>query len=215
MRKLYIYFLMALSVISVIGIADLKKATAEKDSHISTAKQLTYLHQQSFACIKKHAAILKSFAIANNSNHHYGFLIDMRMPSGNKRFFVYDFKNDLIVCSGLVTHGSGSNIVGPDSLIFSNTAGSNCSSLGIYKVGKPYFGKFGLAYKLHGLQQTNSNAYLRNVVLHAHPFVPDREIAPLKICRSWGCPTVSPLFLKQLKTYLDQPGADILLSIFY
>lgn len=140
-------------------------------------------------------------------------MIDMGIASGSKRFFVFDLKSDSIVQAGLVTHGSGINH-SPGSIAYSNEPGSNCTSEGKYKIGKSYSGKFGLAYKLHGMDKSNSNAFNRFVVLHAHPCVPDNEIAPLKICMSWGCPTVSPAFLNQLKIYIDQSEKPILLWIF-
>lgn len=163
--------------------------------------------------LKQYAAGLNGVILKNGlSNRHY-FMIDMGIASGSKRFFVFDLKNDSIVQSGLVTHGSGVNH-SPGSITYSNEPGSNCTSEGKYKIGKSYFGKFGLAYKLHGMDKSNSNAFNRFVVLHAHPCVPDNEIAPLKICMSWGCPTVSPAFLNQLKIYISQSEKPILLWIF-
>lgn len=163
--------------------------------------------------LKRYGDEAKSYAISNNLNNRYCFFIDMKKASGEKRFYVYDLKHDAILQAALVTHGSG---IGnsSDTILFSNKAGSNCSSLGKYKIGQSYYGKFGLAYKLHGLNNTNSNAFKRFVVLHAHPCVPENEIAPLKICESWGCPTVSPSFLNTLKAYLDRTNDPILLWIF-
>jgi hypothetical protein len=37
---------------------------------------------------------------------------------------------------------------------YSNTPGCGCTSLGKYKIGNPYYGKFGLAFKLYGLDKT-------------------------------------------------------------
>jgi hypothetical protein len=112
-----------------------------------------------------------------------------------------------------VTHGSGRNVL--SSIQFSNSANSLCTSLGKYKIGNSYNGKFGLAFKLYGLDATNSNAYNRFVVLHAHTCVPNAETAPLPICESWGCPTVAPLFLKELKQYIDRSEKPVLLDIYY
>jgi len=138
----------------------------------------------------------------------------MRLPSGKKRFFVYDLERDSVEIAGLVTHGSGSEGES-DELVFSNTPNSYCTSLGKYKIGNGYNGRFGLAYKLYGLDKTNSKAFDRFVVLHAHECVPNDEIAPLSICLSQGCPTVSPAFLTQLKTCIDQSEKPILLWIYY
>ena len=72
---------------------------------------------------------------------------------------------------------------------FSNTPNSELSSLGVYKVGIEYKGKFGRSLKLHGLSKTNSNAYKRAIVLHRQPSwrlwslgcitVPDDDADPL------------------------------------
>jgi hypothetical protein len=112
-------------------------------------------------------------------------------------------EKDSVLVSGLVTHGSGSDVAGK-AAIFSNEAGSNASSLGIYAVGASYQGRFGLAYKLHGLNATNSRAFERFVVLHAHSCVPSKEVAPETICVSLGCPTVAPYFLDRLGNYLTE-----------
>jgi len=129
-------------------------------------------------------------------------------------FFVYNLVKDSVEIAGLVTHGSGSGN-GADELIFSNVKNSNCTSIGKYKVGTSYTGNFGLAYKLYGLDNTNSNAFDRFVVLHSHACVPNNEVNPLPICVSLGCPTVSPAFLNSLKTYLDESLRPILLWIYY
>ncbi len=115
--------------------------------------------------------------------------------------------------AALVTHGSGSER-GGDSLYFSNVPGSSCSSLGKYKIGHAYQGKFGLAYKLYGLDASNSKAFERFVVLHGHDCVPNDEVYPIGICESLGCPTVAPAFLLSLQKILDASSAPVLLHIF-
>lgn len=157
------------------------------------------------------SAQLKDFSAKNGYNNDIAFLVDMSIPSGRRRFFVYNMQKDSIELAGMVTHGYGSQKQGIE---FSNVPGSYCTSLGKYKVGKDYLGRFGLAYKLYGLDKTNSKAFERFVVLHAHECVPVEEIAPLGICESQGCPTVAPAFLQKLKTYIDGSGKPILLKIF-
>jgi hypothetical protein len=146
-------------------------------------------------------------------NSSFIFLIDMSVPSGKPRFVVYNLKKDSIEIAGLVTHGSGS-ITGKRTLIFSNVPGSNCTSLGKYKIGNAYQGRFGLAYKLHGLNKTNDRAFERFIVLHAHECVPDGEVYPLRICASQGCPTVSPAFLLNLRRYIDASSKPVLMWVY-
>lgn len=164
--------------------------------------------------IQRRALLAKEYIAANTFNKDVCFLIDMRIPSGKNRFFVYNLKKDSVEIAGLVTHGSGSDN-GTDELSFSNTPSSYCTSLGKYRLGNSYFGRFGLAYKLYGLDDSNSKAFDRYVVLHGHDCVPDYEVAPQLICFSLGCPTVSPAFLTKLKTYLDRSGQPIMLWIYY
>jgi hypothetical protein len=154
---------------------------------------------------------LENYAKQGRYNTRYCFLADMQLPSGRNRMFLYDMQRDSIMAAGLVTHGSGTTY--SEDIQYSNEPGSYCTSPGRYKIGNAYYGKFGLAYKLHGLDATNSNAYSRAVVLHGHSCVPDREIFPFEICESLGCPTVSPSFLNQLKSYLDNSDKPILLWI--
>lgn len=160
------------------------------------------------------ALMAKDYVKGNGYDPTYCFLIDMRLPSGKNRFFVYNLAKDNIETAGLVTHGKGS-VNGSNDLFFSNAPNSNCTSLGKYIIGRSYKGDFGLAYKLVGLDKTNSNAYGRSVVLHSFCGVPRDEVYPASICVSEGCPTVSPEFLIQLKKYLDNSQQPILLWIYY
>jgi L,D-transpeptidase catalytic domain len=154
---------------------------------------------------------LKAYARANNYNTKFSFLVDMKLPSGRNRFFIYDMQRDSVVAAGLVAHGSGKNY--SEEIEFSNEPNSYCTSTGKYRIGVSYNGRFGLAYKLHGLDATNSNAYARAVVLHSHSCVPDYETAPYEICQSLGCPTVSPSFLLKLKSYLNNTDKPMLLWV--
>jgi L,D-transpeptidase catalytic domain len=163
--------------------------------------------------LKQKAGDMALYAKQNHFNNQYCFMVDMKIESGKKRFFVYNLKKDSIELSGLVTHGGGKTTAA--AIQFSNTPNSLCTSLGRYKIGNSYTGKFGLAFKLYGLDNTNSNAYNRFVVLHSHACVPNEEVAPLNICESWGCPTVAPAFLTELKKYIDQSAQPILLNIYY
>lgn len=158
-------------------------------------------------------AFLAAWCRQNNLNTEYCFLMDMSLPSGSNRFFVYNLRKQFIEAEGLVTHGNGSE-TGSNNLVFSNVPGSNCTSLGKYKVGSAYMGRFGQAYKLYGLSATNNKAFERFVVLHGHTCVPNSEVYPEGICLSQGCPTVSPEFLKTLGNYISKFDRPVLLEIY-
>lgn len=154
----------------------------------------------------------KQFIIKNGYNDVICFLADMSLPSGQNRFFVYNLRKDTLQNSGLVTHGR-CNEYRLQGRKYGNTIGCGCTSLGKYKVGYSYNGRFGLAYKLYGLDKTNSNAFKRYVVLHGHECVPETE-GKEEICQSDGCPTVSPGFLQWLKSVINASKKPVLLWVY-
>jgi len=178
-------------------------------------KPVTNINNPLSANTKNHAALLKQFCKDKHYDTSVCFLIDMNIPNGKSRFFVYSFSKDAVLISGLVAHGNSTSPYYQKEVIFSNQPNSYCSSQGRYKIGESYYGKFDLAYKLYGLDTGNSNAYNRAVVLHAHSCVPDKEIYPDYICNSLGCPTVSPGFLKLLQEqYLSIAKQPVCLWIY-
>jgi len=169
--------------------------------------------QEDTAGFRRHIRRLKQFATINGYSTHYAMVIDLGLHSGAKRFFMIRLSNEETLHAGLVTHGSSPSVLQPGQRVYSNVEGSLCSSLGRYKIGVAYQGTFGLAYKMHGLDTSNNHAFVRAVVLHAHECVPDRETEEA-ICQSWGCPTVSPAFLKTISTYIDKSSRPMLLEIY-
>ena len=158
------------------------------------------------------AAEARQFAQKNNFNSSICFLADMSLPSNQNRFFVYDLKKDTIQNAGLVTHGR-CNQNWLEGRKYGNEPGCGCTSLGRYKIGNPYKGRFGLAFKLYGLDKTNDKAFERSVVLHSHECVPETEVKD-DICQSDGCPTVSPGFLQQLKPIITRSEKPVILWVF-
>jgi hypothetical protein len=158
---------------------------------------------------------LEVYAAKNKCNTKYAFVVDMRIPSFKKRFFIFDLKKDSIINSGYVAHGTGSETF-RNELVFSNVPDSRCTSLGKYKIGASYKGMYGFSYRLHGLDSTNNKALERAIVLHGHSCVPDKAYDEYPICFSYGCPMVSTKFLQILKGYIAKQGKEpILLSIIY
>jgi hypothetical protein len=158
------------------------------------------------------AADAKLFVQQKGYNEAICILVDMSLPSGRVRLFVYDMKEDTIRNAGLVTHGR-CNQYWLDGRKYGNTVGCGCTSLGKYKIGRSYQGRFGLAYKLHGLEKTNDKAFERFVVLHSHECVPATEVKE-EICQSDGCPTVSAGILQYLEPIINASTKPILLWIY-
>ncbi len=174
------------------------------------------LSEVEFARLSEHVSEIKSFTSTNRGySKKIAFLVDMKIKSGKNRFFVYDLENQKIIDQGLVAHGSGSETgIKGDILQFSNTPNSNCTSLGRYSIEKSYNGVFGKAFRLSGLDETNSNALKRAIVLHRYKEVPDEE-KEYYIINSHGCPMVSDVFFKRLEKVIESSNSKIMLYMYY
>ena len=162
--------------------------------------------------LKSIAAAARLFVRDKKFTETVCFLINLSLPSGQNRFFIYNLTKDTLEAAGLVAHGNcfENSLEGRR---YSNVVGSGCSSLGKYKIGNSYNGKFGYSYKLYGLEGTNNKAFERTVVLHAHTCIPASEVAD-DICQSNGCPMVSPSFLQDLKKIINHSAKPVLLWIY-
>lgn len=93
-------------------------------------------------------------------------LIDFSRPSNVPRLWVIDMKSRSIIAQALVAHGEGSG-EGKYAKRFSNISGSHQSSLGTYIVGKSYYGTFGYAAFVRGLEPgLNDKAGPRKIRIH-------------------------------------------------
>lgn len=157
---------------------------------------------------------IKNFVKGKNYNQDLAVFINFKIHSGKYRYFVYDLKNDKIVQKAIVAHGEGSVVNHSQELQFSNVDGSHQSSLGKYEIKESYSGKFGKAYRLDGLDDTNSNARARAIVLHSYYCVDDKEsLQPA--CLSFGCPMLSKNAFNITAKYIDQSKKPIILYAFY
>ncbi|MBF4467346.1 murein L,D-transpeptidase catalytic domain-containing protein [Flavobacterium sp. LC2016-12] len=163
----------------------------------------------------KHINEVKRLIESNKKyNKRIAFFIDMKIPSCKNRFFVYDLKTNKIIDKGLVAHGSGSETGIKGKLKFSNVPNSLSTSLGKYYIGNFYYGKFGKAYKLYGLDKTNSNAFHRDIVFHYYFDVPYQEQKGY-ICNSFGCPMVNKKYFERTAKIIDGSQSNIVMSIYY
>lgn len=151
----------------------------------------------------------------NGYSTEYCFLTDFSKPSGIKRFYIYSFKEKKIIHKSLCANGRGRNWNIFNST-FSNEIGSYYSSLGKYKVGKlrpmsnPGYGK---GYNLYGLDATNSNAFVRGILIHKGNV--EFETFPLPcIPASQGCFAVSTSMMKHIGEIKKQSSKPILLYAY-
>ena len=212
MKIVRLLFLSGITIVAISWFSNTKVRGKTAVVPSPTNKTTLTAFNKTIDKLEQKAPAARLFAKRNDYNENTCFLIDMSLPSGQNRFFIYDFKKDTLQAAGLVAHGNcfQSWLEGRK---YSNIVGSGCTSLGKYKIGSSYTGKFGYSYKLHGLDSTNNNAFERTVVLHSHSCIPETETAD-DICQSNGCPTVSPAMLQQLKSIINTSKKPLLLWIY-
>lgn len=160
------------------------------------------------------------FCKKKNFNQDWCILIDMKLHSGVKRFFIWDFNKDTISHSFLVSHGCCNEPWNYDSSkenpTFSDTDGSHCTSLGKYKIGERGYSNWGInvKYLLHGLESTNRSALKRFIVFHSWEAVTDEEIYPRGTPEGWGCPAVSNNSFKIIDPLIKSSSKPVLMWVY-
>ena len=157
-----------------------------------------------------------AFCRKNDMDTTICIMVDMSIHSGKNRIFVYDFKKKQITIEGLCAHGVGGGSTATKPF-FSNAIGSNCTSLGKYKVKGRSYSNWGINvhYKMHGLEETNNNAFKRIVVLHSYTPVPNKEIYPQTLFgQSAGCPVLADEVMRKIDALLKTNKKPVLLWIY-
>ena len=166
------------------------------------------------------AKLAYTFCRQKGYNTRYCILIDMRLPSGIKRFMVWDFKKNIILISGLVSHGCGMNPWSgewsKENPAFSNVDGSHCTALGKYIIKQRAYSAWGIhvKYYLEGLDSTNNNAFNRQIVFHSWEAVSENEVYPNGTPEGWGCPAIANQVMKVTDPLVKKQKKPMLLWIY-
>jgi hypothetical protein len=115
-------------------------------------------------------------------------IADFTKPSSESRFYLLD-TNSGRVTRHLVAHGRGSDPSHTGFLQrFSNQVNSEASSNGAYVVGDYYPGHYGRSMRVRGLDDSNSNAESRAIVVHSAWYAEPGVLAGNgRLGRSEGC----------------------------
>lgn len=119
-------------------------------------------------------------------------IADFAKASSEPRFYILDTASGRVT-QHLVAHGRGSDPAHRGFVdYFSNRMGSNASSAGAYLTSDVYNGKYGRSMRVHGLEDRNSNAHARAIVIHSAWYAEPHVAAEQgKLGRSEGCFAVS------------------------
>mgnify|MGYP001809903466 CR=1 FL=1 len=117
-------------------------------------------------------------------------VIDFSLPSSEKRMWIIDMKDGLILHYGHVSHGRNSGDLMAKQ--FSNVSSSYMSSLGFFLTGETYQGKHGYSLRLDGLEKGfNDKARERAIVIHGADYAHENFIRQTgRLGRSLGCPAL-------------------------
>jgi len=115
-------------------------------------------------------------------------IIDYSQPSTEKRYYLIDLENQLLLFNTLIAHGknSGENM----ATVFSNVPESKTSSIGFFITAETYEGSNGYSLRIDGIEKgINHNARKRDIVIHKADYVSQDFIDQEgRLGRSWGCP---------------------------
>lgn len=139
-------------------------------------------------------------------------IIDFTLPSTEKRLWTVNLETTETLFHSLVAHGKNTGITYAEQ--FSNTPGSNQSSLGFYLTDKSYTGKHGRSLRLKGLEKNlNDRAYDRAIVVHGAEYATEAFIEKHgRLGRSFGCPALPP---KITDAFIDTVKDGSLLFIYH
>lgn len=165
--------------------------------------------------IAARAEELRDYCRKKGYNTDVALFVDLSRHSGRRRFVAWSFVQNAPIFACPVSHGSGSqrSHVRSAWAAVSNEDGSHLSSLGRALVAERYKGRYGIAYRLDGLDATNSNLRPRCVVLHGWSHTTTFPIYPLATVGSFGCPVLSQRMMHRLDILL-QHHPNVILETF-
>lgn len=161
------------------------------------------------------AKALRDFCYREGYNTHMAIFVDLSRHSGRRRLVVWDFEQSVPLLMSPVSHGSGSQMSHVRSAYasVSNEDGSHLSSVGRALIAERYEGRYGVAYRLDGLDVTNYNLRSRCVVLHSWRYTTSFPIFPIPTVGSFGCPVVSTKVMERLDALL-QEEKGVVMDVF-
>ena len=165
--------------------------------------------------VAERAKELLEYCRREGYNTRVALFVDLSRHSGRRRFVAWDMAQMVPIFTCPVSHGSGSERSHVRSAYarFSNEDGSHLSSLGRAVVAERYEGRYGVAYRLDGLDATNTNLRSRYVVLHGWEHTTSYPIWPRATVGSFGCPVLSRRMMARVDELL-QREKGVIIEVF-
>ena len=162
--------------------------------------------------VAERAKELLEYCRREGYNTRVALFVDLSRHSGRRRFVAWDMVRMVPIFTSPVSHGSGSERSHVRSAYarLSNEDGSHLSSLGRAVVAERYEGRYGVAYRLDGLEATNTNLRSRYVVLHGWEHTTSYPIWPRATVGSFGCPVLSRRMMARVDELLQREKGVII-----
>lgn len=207
----FIYIVVALSI--AVSFTSCNQSSNTADSAISTDISDRYRAIVNTEFINK--------VRQHNADTRYLILVDYSIPSNDYRLFIWDTEQDKIIEKFWCAHGFGGGST-PERPVFSNTLGSNCSSLGWFLIERGIGVSSHWGYQYHavdGLEASNSNARRRQILIHPWGNVTrdyEAKISqPMNLDgRCAGCFTTTDEGFKTIDKYIKSRQKRMLLFAF-
>lgn len=139
-------------------------------------------------------------------------LADLSLPMNEYRLFLVDLEKNKVLLRLVMAHGSGRGST-IEEAVCSNEPGSNCSSLGRYRFGANYNGRWGNSFRLHGLDPGNNRALQRAIVFHYYQYMTDDPESG-SLYYSQGCPMVPKSTYLKVKKIVESESQPLVLWIY-
>lgn len=139
-------------------------------------------------------------------------LADLSLPMNEYRLFLVDLEKHKVLLRSVMAHGSGRGST-IEEAVCSNEPGSNCSSLGRYRFGANYNGRWGNSFRLHGLDPGNNRALQRAIVFHYYQYMTDDPESG-SLYYSQGCPMVPKSTYLKVKKIVESESQPLVLWIY-
>ena len=164
---------------------------------------IMHIAQKAFNCATEKHIDIKSEIMT---------IIDMRMPSSEKRLWLVNMSTNKVLLNTFVAHGKHTGSLYAKH--FSNNPNTDETSLGLYLTGNAYYGHDGYSLYLTGLEPGfNDEAKKRHIVMHGANYVSQSFIKKYhRLGRSWGCPAVPK---NEIVPIVNTIKGGSLLLIFY
>lgn len=181
-----------------------KNRTFQQDTYLCAGKAETSISP----CHESERS--RSTSVITLGTPRHVAIVDFTKASTERRFFLINLESGSVQ-KYYGAHGIGSGN-SKDAKIFSNVKDSRQTSLGIYLTGGTYYGKYGKTLRMYGLQRSNDQAYMRDIVLHGAWYVGEDFINSInpkteqpfgRLGVSWGCPAVSTAIAQKIIPILE------------